>query len=732
MTGGNGAFLCVDKSGAPCTKNSDGSTMVDQAWSTLRKDIVYLNKQSDLFTIKSAERRRLLQDTINRYAYNYFIQPRFLSRYIQGRSNRYRFYWQIRYGCQNPNCTTPTCLSNQRRQAQGPFRRLTVLSSRTLASFLASQDHPDRHLCPHQPAPKDDSESPTRRRRTKKRATPPESAAVDGTNEEESQISQTDTVDGDNGGALPRQATDGKKNVDIALVSADQGKNVSASAKTSGDPATRGKTKDPKSFTQNLYDTLPWKLLQSLRYMDCCYRWMPLFLGADATANDSRAIAVSNDVKIERARTPFINETYLNALPDIQFNPILDKDALIRYSIIKDPYFDAKNHIHVTSSVDVELQHIGQISETTSPEFLRGSAALSQFTTSNIEALVTVFKSTNSTIEGERRLMRGFGRTGSLFANTMSELHATMRIHAFAIQSITYVLGTTKALLRSFLGSSQTSTMKEQVHTREPVGSHEMVQAFRQLKQIEDYPQHIFPSLWISLGDAFASDRHSRMASNRDRRRPKNGESSQVRSGTQSPSYFPVKVMHDSDAAHIVKIALSALVASVPTCAPGSWLALSKLRSIGSAAPLPGRNPSEFEKARSFMEVMDAYEDELALGLMKRLLRVFITRRSWSEIARAQGDQEVKSSSGPEPLEFVEILLEFLQDDKNELHRIAFPSSEQVRYFNLSSSGGEFPSTPAAIVEWLRTIMLKEWDGKPEVSRWGLVGGAIDFMHCIC
>lgn len=60
-----------------------------------------------------------------------------------------RFYRQIRYGCTNPACNTPTCLSCQKRCTKAPFRCLTVLSARALASCLASEENALQKLCPH-------------------------------------------------------------------------------------------------------------------------------------------------------------------------------------------------------------------------------------------------------------------------------------------------------------------------------------------------------------------------------------------------------------------------------------------------------------------------------------------------------------------------------------------------------------------------------------------------------
>ena len=72
-------------------------------------------------------------------------------RYVNTALSWSRFYRQIRYGCQNPACVTPTCLSCRKRYAKGPYRRLTVLSARSLATFIASEENAEHKLCPHTP-----------------------------------------------------------------------------------------------------------------------------------------------------------------------------------------------------------------------------------------------------------------------------------------------------------------------------------------------------------------------------------------------------------------------------------------------------------------------------------------------------------------------------------------------------------------------------------------------------
>ncbi|OAA69086.1 HECT domain protein [Cordyceps fumosorosea ARSEF 2679] len=61
---------------------------------------------------------------------------------------------QLRDGCGNATCTTSTCFTCRKRLAgKAPIRRYNPTSARTLAVHLASQDNPERGICPslHRP-----------------------------------------------------------------------------------------------------------------------------------------------------------------------------------------------------------------------------------------------------------------------------------------------------------------------------------------------------------------------------------------------------------------------------------------------------------------------------------------------------------------------------------------------------------------------------------------------------
>ncbi|EGX94635.1 HECT domain protein [Cordyceps militaris CM01] len=63
---------------------------------------------------------------------------------------------QLRDGCGSDTCHTSTCFSCRKRLAgKAPIRRYNPTSARTLAIYLASQDNPERGICPSLRRPKD-------------------------------------------------------------------------------------------------------------------------------------------------------------------------------------------------------------------------------------------------------------------------------------------------------------------------------------------------------------------------------------------------------------------------------------------------------------------------------------------------------------------------------------------------------------------------------------------------
>lgn len=55
---------------------------------------------------------------------------------------------QLTQGCQNSQCSTSTCYTFRKRASRAPVRRMTIVSARTVACYLAIHGDVESRLCP--------------------------------------------------------------------------------------------------------------------------------------------------------------------------------------------------------------------------------------------------------------------------------------------------------------------------------------------------------------------------------------------------------------------------------------------------------------------------------------------------------------------------------------------------------------------------------------------------------
>ncbi|KAL4785270.1 hypothetical protein BJX76DRAFT_325105 [Aspergillus varians] len=181
-----------------------------------------------------------------------------------------RYKSQLLYGCQDPNCQTTTCASHRRRVTEGPYRRYTELSARTLACYLASLDNAETGLCRNPPRVHSELSSHDSTRRSKRRTPAPSAqsptrdrpeSVAPGERSRRTRLSTSSTDHIANGGLGLRNLQDGVQNPSPMRGSQ---KHMVMLPETSNPPTER--MKDPKSFTQNLFDTLSLRMIE----------WLPL------------------------------------------------------------------------------------------------------------------------------------------------------------------------------------------------------------------------------------------------------------------------------------------------------------------------------------------------------------------------------------------------------------------------------------------------------------------------
>ena len=408
---------------------------------------------------------------------------------------------------------------------------------------------------------------------------------------------------------------------------------------------------------------------------------------------------------------------------------------------------------HATSAQRTAHPHsILSGSEQLAHELWKPAETLSHFTPENIDALVRMIKAAEPPLcDGHLRL-RLLGRTDTSYMRQTALVRGSstedQRTLAFGVQTLSYVLGNTASLLKSFLCRATREIDTNVMETRCTINAEELLYQFRNLMEIDHHPRTVLPSLWIATGVLFnaplahshprSSDLRAGMALLNARQNHSAADESGDRRNETS--------LDDTDAAHIVKIVLAALGATIPKSEPETWLAVQKLRASGHVAPEVLAKTWDFPIVRSLLETMDAFEDEAALALMTRLVRAISARRCMSEMAknkRCTGIHHTAPDNANHDM-INSILGFFTLNEATSTE--ATEASAKTTEFSPSRQGGvndqyhRIPkdaqtvrcSFPAVTVEWLRSVLLKEWNGKAEVAKWGAVGGAIEMMSCFC
>lgn len=188
---------------------------------------------------------------------------------------------------------------------------------------------------------------------------------------------------------------------------------------------------------------------------------------------------------------------------------------------------------------------------------------------------------------------------------------------------------------------------------------------------------------------------------------------------SQSQKAVSNKSVSNFEAAQVLNICLHALVAAVPLVTDARQLAnMSRIRSYGLT--MLGRDASSLEPASLCLQYEDAFSDELAMRLARRLFAAVPTRRRYGELLelhnlRNDGKRE------PDILDTVLASLKFLD--------LGTPS-----ILNFQDSERDFHEkrVPTLILDWARTVMLQDWEGTAEVPSDGSLGGALAMIAAIC
>ncbi|KAJ9296167.1 hypothetical protein DTO271G3_5308 [Paecilomyces variotii] len=761
-----------------------------------------------------------------------------------------RYKNQLLYGCQDANCTTPTCLSYRKRATEGPFRRYTELSARTLACYLASLDNAESGLCrnpPRLPSDFPPAESPRRSKRrsnpqlsTDQAATgPPDLSCSDskdvGYEPPQSQIDITTTG---NHKVETNERPDGESGEMTARLSEEQRQHQYASE---GNGLGAQRLKDPKSFTQNLFDTISVRMVE----------WLPL------RRSPSTVEVVDPANSVRTSRQPRNRDLGKSETPSGRGNA---RQHGIERSISGEQKSVStagmpRNGIHRSSSrstsaqptaVEVKLpgqpvkrlsfndvEHWRQTARSSADDKTRRDLQpkkLSVNTPSSTKETIGLPSppalrhrsqkhrganqdGANSNMEGKTKANRRVSWDGSkllkdsprrrirarnlhldddlatasqagedpltkvrrspeprdtlLSVQTVDHLSKEIvqglsqmivsdeddaeswqlevsameasgnldevdwkyakpgqrEAFSFVAQSVFYNLSNPKQILRSFRKREADSQKKEDEVLRTRLDIEQLELTFRQLFRICPWDIALH-SLWTALENVFAPPKDLSTPS-RSRRQSEISSSS---TNNGAPPVIPVGSlssssedhMSDAEAAYVVSVALFALVSSLPELDPQTWRDIVHMRAAGTVMPdaeIQRLSPASREL---LVNVTDRLEHELALRLLSRLVRALTARQAFYEISKARqtyGHDSPKLCKNSA----VDLMLEILRE-----HQTAI--AKTVGESDAISHPAPSLSAASVIVEWLRMLFLKEWDGKAEVAKSSAAGGAVQIL----
>jgi len=261
----------------------------------------------------------------------------------------------------------------------------------------------------------------------------------------------------------------------------------------------------------------------------------------------------------------------------------------------------------------------------------------------------------------------------------------------FIEQSFFDVLGKPDSLLKSF-SDEQSKLLDSQTIW------------YLMLRLTRVSPSLVFDSLWSTTGTLF--------------RPPKQLED--VYEWAKDHKSYSRKAVSNNDAARVVSICLHALVAAAPLVSDARQMGnMSRIRSYGLA--MLGRENSSLEPVNLCLAYEDAFANEPAFRLARRLFAAIPTRRRFTELLVLQKGTRDGGVLEPDVLATVLESLKFL--DLGTAPIIYFPDDERDLHEK---------RVPTLIIDWARAVMLQEWEGSAEVPNDGPFGGALAMMAAIC
>ncbi|PYH84990.1 hypothetical protein BO82DRAFT_303014 [Aspergillus uvarum CBS 121591] len=732
-----------------------------------------------------------------------------------------RYKNQLMYGCVSPGCQTPTCASYRRRITEGPYRRYTELSARTLACYLASVDNAEAGLCcnpprvPYELSPYEPQRRPKRRSRTL--GEPAGALGSIGRYHD-------DTVAVPQDSSRPHghpMLSGSENNADISARQEADSPEQQVELSENEQHAAAQRQKDPKSFTQNLFDTLSLRMIEWLplrrsptaldanidQYHPRSEPRMPksepeqtpphshrtrphmsrqrtpqnaIFAGGTPHTPSSRN-GTSQNTALEltvpitltemdqwrrsgRANLDEKSHHELKPARKIPVNAHADNDGsanvpsppalrhrpqkhrgrvgdmdnidlALQQKKERRVSWDGAKYLNNVQFVDyldpvppVEEYLPSQAQSPTdrkpsrrSPSRKQSATAVQSVSHLNSEVVNGLAQMTATSEDEEERWRKELAYiefTGSFedsewrFANSRQR-----QVYSFIAQSVFFTLSSTKQILRSFRKHAADSSEADQSKATSNLDLRQLQPSFHKLLSICSRDV-VFHSLWGAMESLFVPPKELSASGRRSRRSSCNSITSASMPAPLLRRSSSVGMEHltDASAADVATVTMFALASSLPRVDAPTWRAILHMRAGGGVASGSEMQKHSVSRSRVIVETIDMFEHELALRLVDRLVRGLTARLAFNEISKAR---HVYSRDSPKRRK--DSALDRLVDNLVEEYEAMSPDGT-------TQEQQPQPGAPSFVAEWLRTLLLREWDGNPEISKSSSAGGAVQIL----
>ncbi|KAL8681971.1 MAG: hypothetical protein Q9186_001979 [Xanthomendoza sp. 1 TL-2023] len=580
-------------------------------------------------------------------------------------------------------------LQPQAVSSREPLRAFTNLSATALAIELATQEHPEKHLCPYLHPDKGLQVDRSRRQQRRGSTTAHKIPSTKHT----STNSRVKTVESQE----TRKSTANSQ--DLTGESIDL-------------PAKLVKTKDPKSFVQALYDTKALKGFQAATGIN-----------AEFYTRESASYQESNTSQPETKSSEGSEQTVENGYDKINTKIEQGKQRA------STSYHAVPRHAVGSGQNDFAPQtsHLAPINQ-------QRAQTLSHFSVENVKTLMWWAQRLKERClkEDRYRDILGWSMGDSTLAKDLPDTRSKYKsVVAFARQSIVYILSSPRTLSSSFRYSVIHGDESENSHNVSiPFGY--MVQSFHWLRKLEGCDPIILPSL-SSASEALYASLPSRKGSKMGYRTRSATALRALIDHDISESFHHIK--NEREAAHLAYIILAALIATIPSCIAQVWWLVYDCHRKGIMAHDQLTDPVT---TQSLQIVLDSFEDSTALHLLEKLCKALSTRMSVAGFMnRAKSEDELPPAVVREEKSVLGWILDGLLDtETNPFAYLKMPEDSNVEGVRLiydhcppGKQEGSSPSYLLLVVMWLKVLVVKEWDGKPEIDIFSTAGSALEVLR---